>query len=82
MDYATLVGNLGFPIATAVIGCGLLYKNLNSRIQKLEQENKEDKQMFNRALDSFNVTVEEFKLVGKDITGIKQDITEIKYKLK
>lgn len=72
-----LIVNLISSIAVYV----LLYKSLNSKIVKIEQENYKDKIMFNKAVDSFNITVAEFKTVSKDITAIKTDITEIKNKI-
>lgn len=83
------VATVGFPICACYILYQALYKifmkmiqEQNKRIEKLEIENKEDKKLFNKAVDAFNSSVVEFKENNREMKQIKQDVEEIKNKLK
>lgn len=78
------ISTLGFPI----VACYVLYQALVSRmkqqdkrIEKLELENKEDKKLFNKAIDIFNASVAEFKENNREVKQIKEDVEIIKNKL-
>lgn len=87
-----LVGTLGFPIALVLILLYYIVKYINKKdtqnredtreqIQALRDENKEDKKLFQSAIESFNVSVKSFEKVQQETVSIKGDIGEIKQDL-
>lgn len=87
-----LVGTLGFPIALVLILLYYIIKYINKKdtqnredtrdqIQSLRDENKEDKQLFQSAINSFNASVKSFEKVQQETVSIKGDIVEIKQDL-
>jgi len=87
-----LVQNLGFPIALVLILIVLIVKYINKQnkltredtkeqISILRQENKEDKKLFESAVNSFNTAVCEFKSVQQETNSIKSDLVEVKQDL-
>ncbi|WP_297634462.1 hypothetical protein [uncultured Clostridium sp.] len=53
------------------------------RVAKLELENKEEKQLFNKAIDSFNVTIDKIaNSTNRELESIKKDVEYIKEKVK
>lgn len=56
-------------------------EDTTKQIDKLEQTNKEDKLMFNKAIDSFNEAVGVFVGTRCKIDRLEQDVSEIKNKL-
>ena len=87
-----LVGTVGFPIALVLILLYYIVKYINKKdtqnredtrdqIQALRDENKEDKKLFQSAIESFNVSVKSFEKVQQETVSIKGDIGEIKQDL-
>lgn len=87
-----LVGTVGFPIALVLILLYYIVKYINKKdtqnredtreqIQALRDENKEDKKLFQSAIDSFNASVKSFEKVQQETISIKGDIGEIKQDL-
>lgn len=94
---------LGFPIGMVIVLIGWVIhmdklnradtnkqtERLDRNIEELKIENKEDKKMFQSAINSFNDSVKEFKNVNREMTfvqtelkDIKTDLTIIKEKVK
>jgi hypothetical protein len=87
-----VITNLGFPIGLVLIFLVLIVKYINKQnkitredtkeqISILRQENKEDKQLFKSAIDSFNISVQEFRSVQQETIDIKGDLKEVKQDL-
>ncbi|GKX65848.1 hypothetical protein [Inconstantimicrobium mannanitabidum] len=83
------MGQLGFPIAITLILIYLIVRYVNKKdkmlredtkeqINLLRKENKEDKKLFELAINSFNVAVCEFKNVQQETNTIKNDMIEVK----
>jgi septal ring factor EnvC (AmiA/AmiB activator) len=95
MDISSVTGlitNLGFPIALVLILLYFIIKYINKKdeqnredtkqqISALRRENKEDKKLFESAINSFNISVQEFKKVQQETTSIKSDLVEVKQDL-
>ena len=84
----TLIPTVGF----GGVACIYLWKYINKKdeqnredtkeqIKELREENKEDKRLFQSAIDSFNVSVIEFKNVQQETNSIKSDLIEVKQDL-
>lgn len=80
-----LISQYGLPM----VGMVFIYMKLDKaqkdaqikmeeRIQELKDDGKEDKVMFNTAINSFNNSVQEFKTVNCKMTNLELDIREIK----
>lgn len=87
-QFLTMIPTLGF----GTVACVYLWKYINKKdeenrqdtkqqIRELKDENKEDKKLFQSAIDSFNVSVQEFKNVQQETVGIKSDLVEVKQDL-
>lgn len=51
---------------------------LDKQITELKDENKEDKKMFQSAINGFNESVREFKNVNKEMTFVQSELKDIK----
>lgn len=87
-----LVGTVGFPIALVLILLYYIVRYINKKdtqnredtreqIQTLRDENREDKKLFQSAIESFNTSVQSFEKVQQETISIKGDIGEIKQDL-
>jgi septal ring factor EnvC (AmiA/AmiB activator) len=94
-----VITNLGFPIGLVLIFLVLMVRYINKKdkltredtkeqIGILRQENKEDKDIFNKTVCSFNKAISEFQAVNNNMSSIEcklntieQDITVIKTKM-
>jgi len=98
-----LFKELGFPVGMVIVLIWWVFhmdklnradtnkqtERLDKNIEDLKVENKEDKKMFQSAINSFNDSVKEFKNVNREMTfvqtelkDIKTDLTIIKEKVK
>lgn len=84
----SFIPTLGF----GTVACIYLWKYINKiaeesrkdtkeQIAELKEENKEDKKLFQSAIDNFGVAVQEFRSVQLETIGIKGDIKEVKQDL-
>ena len=62
--------------------------DLKNEVKELKIENKEERELFSKAVDGFNMALAEFKTIGdkmncmeKDVDKIKDDVLEIKNKM-
>lgn len=94
-----LVQNLGFPIGLVLIFLVLIVRYINKKdkltredfkeqIVILRKDNKEDKDIFNKTVCSFNKAISEFQTVNNNMSSIQcklenieKDVTEIKSKI-
>ncbi|OOM79480.1 hypothetical protein CLPUN_16260 [Clostridium puniceum] len=81
----SMIPTLGF----GTVACVYLWRYINKKdkenrddtreqISSLKKENKEDKKLFQSAIDSFNTSVQEFKAVQTETNSIKSDLIEVK----
>ena len=86
------VTTVGFPIALVIILLYFIIQYINKKdtqnredtkqqIADLREENKEEKRLFQSAINSFDVAVREFKNVQQETTSIKSDLVEVKQDL-
>lgn len=81
----SMIPTIGF----GTVACYFLWQYINKKdeqnrldtkeqIKELKDENKEDKRLFQSAIDSFNISVQEFKSVQTETNTIKDDLREVK----
>ena len=63
-------------------------RDLKNDVKELKVENKEERELFSKAVDGFNMALVEFKTIGdkmncmeKDVDKIKDDVLEIKNRI-